>query len=101
MTDPSEIDFDETRLAAERRKARELRNTQWWKRKLAKGKCHYCGKPFPARALTMDHIVPLSRGGKSTKGNLVTSCKECNTQKKYLLPMEWEAYLKKIRESND
>ncbi len=95
--DPFEIDFDDAHLAVERRKARQLRKTQWWKRKLAKGRCHYCGKTFPAKALTMDHIVPLSRGGKSTKGNLVPSCKTCNTQKKSLLPMEWDMYLEKIR----
>ncbi len=45
----------------------------------------------------MDHIVPLSRGGKSTKGNLAPACKVCNTKKKQLLPMEWEAYLKNFR----
>jgi len=99
VPEPHDMDFDEAHLSTERRKARELRKSQWWKRKLAKGKCHYCGKSFSPAALTMDHIVPLSRGGKSTKGNLVPSCKECNTQKKYLLPMEWETYLKKIRES--
>ncbi len=36
----------------------------------------------------MDHIVPLSRGGKSTKGNLVVSCKSCNNNKKYYTPAE-------------
>jgi len=41
----------------------------------------------------MDHIVPISRGGKSTKGNVVPACKECNNAKKQLLPMEWEKYL--------
>jgi hypothetical protein len=41
----------------------------------------------------MDHIVPVIRGGKTTKGNVVPVCKECNNKKKYLLPMEWEAYL--------
>jgi 5-methylcytosine-specific restriction endonuclease McrA len=41
----------------------------------------------------MDHIVPLARGGKSIKGNVVTACKECNNKKKQLLPMEWEKYL--------
>jgi 5-methylcytosine-specific restriction protein A len=42
----------------------------------------------------MDHIVPLIRGGKSTKGNLVPACKDCNNKKKYLLPIEWDEYLK-------
>jgi len=87
-------DLEEADLKRERRKARELRESQWWKRRLAKGKCHYCGRTMPAGRLTMDHIVPLARGGKSTKGNLVPACKECNTAKKQLPPMEWDAYLK-------
>jgi 5-methylcytosine-specific restriction endonuclease McrA len=41
----------------------------------------------------MEHIVPLIRGGRTTKGNVVTVCKECNKKKRYLLPMEWEEYL--------
>ena len=81
----------------ERRKARELRNTQWWKRRCAKGHCHYCGRPVPPKELTMDHIVPIARGGKSIKNNVVTACKECNNEKKQRLPMEWEQYLKKIQ----
>ena len=36
----------------------------------------------------MDHIVPLVRGGRSTKGNVVPACKACNTGKKYRLPWE-------------
>jgi len=49
----------------------------------------------------MDHIVPLSRGGKSTKGNIVAACKMCNNKKKYLLPVEWEEYLKNIKNNGD
>ena len=45
----------------------------------------------------MDHIVPVARGGQSVKGNVVPSCKDCNTAKKQLLPMEWESYLNAIR----
>jgi 5-methylcytosine-specific restriction protein A len=44
----------------------------------------------------MDHIVPLSRGGFTVKSNVAPCCKECNNQKKYLLPLEWEAYLNKL-----
>jgi 5-methylcytosine-specific restriction protein A len=36
----------------------------------------------------MDHIVPLVRGGRSTKGNVVPSCKACNTDKKHKLAWE-------------
>ena len=80
-------------LKRTRHKARELRESQCWKRRLAKGVCHYCGRPTPPKELTMDHIVPVSRGGKSTRGNVAPCCKECNTAKKQLLPMEWEQYL--------
>ena len=44
----------------------------------------------------MDHLVPLVRGGKSTKGNLAPACKRCNNQKKSLLPVEWEQYLTRL-----
>ena len=94
MTNPYAYDLDEADLKRERAKARQLRTSQWWKRKLAKGVCHYCGQVTSPRELTMDHIVPVARGGRSTKGNLVPACKQCNNKKKQLLPMEWEDYLK-------
>jgi 5-methylcytosine-specific restriction endonuclease McrA len=90
------LNLEEADLKRERAKARELRESQWWKRRLAKGRCHYCGQSALARELTMDHIVPVSRGGKTTKGNVVACCKECNTAKKQLLPIEWEDYLKQL-----
>jgi 5-methylcytosine-specific restriction endonuclease McrA len=83
-------------ITRERSKARELRKTQWWKMKCSAGICHYCSKEFNPKNLTMDHIVPLIRGGKSTKGNLAPVCKECNNKKKHLLPMEWAEYLELI-----
>ncbi len=46
----------------------------------------------------MDHIVPLIRGGKSTKGNIVPACKDCNNRKKHMLPIEWGEYLEKLKE---
>ncbi|NVM20559.1 MAG: HNH endonuclease [Desulfobacterales bacterium] len=93
------IEIDEASLSRERQKARELRKSQWWKRRLARSRCHYCGRSFAARDLTMDHIVPLIRGGKSAKGNVVPACKECNNKKKYMLPVEWEEYLRSLSES--
>lgn len=94
---PFAYDLDEQDLRRERQKARELRQSQWWKRRLAKGRCHYCGRQTPPAELTMDHIVPVARGGKSTKGNVVPACKCCNTKKKQLLPMEWEEYLQSLK----
>jgi len=90
---PFAYDLSDADIRRERNKARELRQSQWWKRRLAKGCCYYCGHSFAPAGLTMDHIVPIARGGRSTKGNLVPACKHCNTKKKQLLPTEWVAYL--------
>ena len=84
-------------ISREKNKARQLRRTQWWKNRRGPGRCYYCEQSFPPRELTMDHIVPLSRGGRSVKSNVVPCCKECNSQKKYLLPVEWDAYLERLR----
>jgi 5-methylcytosine-specific restriction enzyme A len=79
---------DPGHLSKEKAKARELRKSQWWKRELAKGACHYCEGKFTAENLTMDHVVPLARGGRSTRGNVVVSCKVCNNKKRWLTPAE-------------
>ena len=79
---------DPAQIARERAKARELRRTNWWQALVQKGICHYCGKKFPPSELTMDHVVPLSRGGRSTKGNIVPCCKACNNNKKYTMPVD-------------
>ena len=81
-------------LRKEKEKARDLRNSQWWKRQTAKGSCHYCRRRFPPSELTMDHVIPLVRGGKSVRGNTVPACRECNGRKKYLLPLEWDQYIR-------
>jgi len=89
-------------LRRERAKARELRQSQWWKRRIADGVCYYCRRRVGNRALTMDHLVPLGRGGRSTHGNVVACCKDCNTKKQSLVPVEWHAYLDRLhRSAND
>jgi len=80
----------------EREKARELRQSRWWKNRIATGICYYCGMKVAPKELTLDHLVPVSRGGKSTKTNCVPACKSCNNKKKNLLPMEWEDYLAEL-----
>ena len=82
------VDADPAHVAREREKARALRKTAWWRRRVQKGVCAYCGKPVPPRELTMDHVVPMSRGGRSSKGNVVAACKECNNRKKLMTPAE-------------
>ena len=97
MDDWIDIEKDPKHVARERAKAKELRTSPWWKQELARGICHYCGRSVPPKELPMDHIVPIARGGKTTKGNVVTACKECNNAKKQLLPIEWEQYLIGLR----
>jgi len=94
------IEIDETFIRREREKARALRKQGWWKNKIAKGVCHYCGKSVPPKELTLDHVVPIARGGHSTKGNCVPACKECNNQKKNLLPIEWDTYLEQLKKQS-
>lgn len=48
--------------------------------------CVYCGAD---EDLTLDHITPLSRGGKDTEDNLCTCCKRCNSAKGARTPEEW------------
>ncbi len=88
---------DPQHIAREKAKARQLRKSRWWKEQLARGVCHYCGKTFPPEELTMDHVVPIARGGKSVKGNLAPCCKSCNNEKKYLTPAE--ILLKKLKQT--
>ena len=42
------------------------------------GRCAYCG----ATATTMDHVVPVSHGGGSGRGNLLPACRSCNSRKR-------------------
>lgn len=65
----------------EKSKARELRKTSWWKQQLGKGICYHCEKSFLPSLMTMDHLIPIIRGGKSDKKNCVPCCKDCNSKK--------------------
>jgi 5-methylcytosine-specific restriction endonuclease McrA len=79
---------DPAHVARERDKARALRKTAWWRRRVQRGVCGYCGRSVPPGTLTMDHLVPIARGGRSTRGNVVAACKECNNRKKLMTPAE-------------
>ena len=92
---------DDEHIRREKAKARELRNSSWWKRKRSTGICYYCGNKFKPAELTMDHLIPVARGGRSVSGNLVPACKECNSKKKYLLPLEWEEYLGSLKKAQE
>ena len=55
-------------------------------------RCVYCGTN---EKLTIDHVIPASRGGKSNFENCVTACKPCNNKKDRRTPSEAKMYLKK------
>ena len=79
---------DERQVKRERAKAREIRQSSWWRQRLALGVCHFCEGTFDHSELTMEHLMPLSRGGLSTKKNIVVACKQCNSHKKNLTVAE-------------
>jgi 5-methylcytosine-specific restriction endonuclease McrA len=88
MQDWIDIRKDPAHVARERGKARALRQSDWWRQQVQRGTCHYCGRSVPPDQLTMDHVVPVARGGRSTKGNVVPACPACNQSKKALTPAE-------------
>jgi 5-methylcytosine-specific restriction endonuclease McrA len=62
--------------------------------------CQYCNTPYTKQNLTLDHVVPLSLGGKTSWANIVAACGPCNNRKgnKTQLEMQiahpsWNAYL--------
>jgi 5-methylcytosine-specific restriction endonuclease McrA len=78
---------DGKQAAAERRRARIMGNGgrgittgEWQAIKAEQGhRCAYCGTP--SQRLTMDHVVPLIRGGRHEASNIVAACRRCNAVK--------------------
>lgn len=56
--------------------------------------CQYCLKTFLTRELTLDHVVPVSRGGPKSWTNIVTACRECNQRKANRTPHQANMPLK-------
>jgi 5-methylcytosine-specific restriction endonuclease McrA len=54
--------------------------------------CQYCGSKHRTNDLTFDHVVPKSRGGRTTWTNIVTACRPCNTDKGHKLPQECKMF---------
>jgi 5-methylcytosine-specific restriction endonuclease McrA len=46
-----------------------------------RNRCQYCGRKFATSELSLDHVIPISRGGKSTWENVVCACLNCNVRK--------------------
>jgi 5-methylcytosine-specific restriction endonuclease McrA len=50
--------------------------------------CQYCLKTYPASEMTLDHVIPRSRGGETSWENLVACCYDCNNRKGNRTPEE-------------
>lgn len=66
-----------------RRNKRELLHEQQG------GRCHYCQRLFEVVRVTVDHVIPLSKGGKRTKCNEVGACSGCNNAKGNLMLIDF------------
>jgi len=54
--------------------------------------CQYCGEHQPAHDLTFDHVIPRSRGGRTTWDNVVAACQSCNLLKGNRLPKQADMF---------
>lgn len=55
--------------------------------------CQYCSREFPISQLSVDHVLPKSRGGQTVWENVVTSCMKCNVKKGGRTPKEARMHL--------
>ncbi len=58
--------------------------------------CQYCGRHYPTSELSLDHVIPRSKGGESSWSNLVCCCVNCNSRKGGKSPVE--AHMKLVRQ---
>ncbi len=56
-------------------------------------RCQYCGSHYPSSQLSLDHVIPRSRGGETNWDNVVCSCLSCNTRKGGRTPNEARMHL--------
>jgi len=66
-------------------------------KRLYNSPCSFCGS---TEKITMDHIIPISRSGNHSIGNLQPLCKSCNSSKKSRLVSEYKYYLSKLQDTN-
>lgn len=61
--------------------------------KSTKGVCAHCGKPLKTSTMTVEHIIPIMRGGTNSMENLTALCEECNTMKNNLIYLPKSFYM--------
>ena len=75
-----------TRYKARKRNAGIFRVTVKEDKRLRNSPCFYCGS---MNNIQIDHVIPVSRGGRHSIGNLVAACQKCNSQKNKWFITEW------------
>lgn len=86
---PDKIRVFDSNAKARRRLAEQKEfSTKDWKSLIERyeGCCAYCGC---SGVMTMDHVVPLTRGGRHSVGNIVPACHSCNSSKNNRFIVEW------------
>ena len=89
---------------------KEIKDKNWWRnwsenrvdivkfKKESEKICHYCGKKITNKdELTVDHVIPVSKGGENAKDNFVISCKTCNREKANLSAERYTEFLNIIK----
>lgn len=54
--------------------------------------CQYCGDKYKTHELTFDHVIPRSRGGRTSWDNIVAACQDCNALKGNFMPSQCGMY---------
>jgi hypothetical protein len=80
------VDRIAKQVAANNRQARKLGlcadlTREQWAMICGQQTCHYCEGPFGKEGPLLEHITPLSRGGGTTKANVIPACRSCNSRK--------------------
>lgn len=71
----------QTRKASEKLDAKQKRIDRAYIIERDGGRCHLCNRKVPEKLLTLDHLIPLSKGGTHTAENLRVACWPCNARK--------------------
>ncbi len=64
------------------------------------GLCAYCGQRRQLKRMTVDHIIPLSKGGTDSLDNLQCTCKKCNGLKDNMTPHEFTGFIRNMLENS-
>jgi 5-methylcytosine-specific restriction endonuclease McrA len=83
---PEKVAQKVTRRRALKKSAKTFYVSEKELKKLYNSKCFFCSN----KADTIDHVIPLSRGGTHGIGNLLPACRSCNSSKSSRLIMEWK-----------